>query len=162
MMMLFSFLAMNVRYWLDTEGVMYLFWLLFVLASFVGLVFYHYAFYLTMRDNLPRMVKTKNSVWCAERYRVLVRFVSTLTISFVARLFLFTLYYFEIAVLAGLFWFLYIVLSLSGTALCRGLLCQGNISAVIFFANSTTAVLTYVLIRSRKLLGIPLLDAFGI
>lgn len=140
MMFFFSFMAMYYQYWLDSDGVMFLFWLIFTIFSFFMLAFYHIAFYLTMRDNLPRMVKTKNSVW----------------------LFLFTLYYFEIAVLAGLFWFLYLILNLSGTALCRGSICAGSISAVILFVNSTTALLTWVLIRSRKLLGIPLLDAFGI
>jgi hypothetical protein len=140
MMLVFSFLSMFYPYWLDANGIMYIFWLLFTLASVGGFVYYHIAFYLTMRDNLPRMVKTKNSVW----------------------LFLFTLYYFEIAVLAGLFWFLYLILNLSGTALCRGVGCYSSIRAIVLWVNSTTVVLTWVLIRSRRLLGIPLIDAFGI
>jgi hypothetical protein len=139
-MLVTTFLAMNYLYWLESEGLLFFFWLLFTVASWLALFYYHYAFYLTMRDNLPRMVKTKNSVW----------------------LFLFTLYYFEIAVLAGLFWFLYLVLNVSGTVLCRGPLCLGNLRALVFFVTSSTVVLTAVLIRSRKVLGIPLIDAFGI
>lgn len=57
MMFVFTLLAMNYETWLDSDGLMFLFWLLFTLFSWIGVIFYHYAFYLTMRDNLPRMVK---------------------------------------------------------------------------------------------------------
>jgi hypothetical protein len=70
---------MNYKFWLDTSGVSFLFWLLWALALFAGFAFYSGAFYLTLRDNLPRNVKVKSGTW----------------------LFLFTLYFFEVAVMSG-------------------------------------------------------------
>eukprot|EP01128_Nolandella_sp_AFSM9_P002544 TRINITY_DN1290_c0_g1_i2.p1 TRINITY_DN1290_c0_g1~~TRINITY_DN1290_c0_g1_i2.p1 ORF type:complete len:165 (-),score=8.29 TRINITY_DN1290_c0_g1_i2:85-579(-) len=136
----FSMGFFNYSWLLDSEGIFYVFWLVLVLLFLVGLVYYTVAFYLTLRDNIPRMVKTKNTVW----------------------LFVFTLVFFEGLVMTGLFWLIYFILSLASTPLCYDPLCYGSVLGVFMWINIITSVCLYVLIRSRRLLGIPILDTFGL
>lgn len=140
MILVFSFGFFNYPYLLDSSGIFWMFWFITVLAFFAGLVHYSVAFYLTLRDNIPRMVKTKNTVW----------------------LFVFTLVFFEGLVMAGLFWLIYVILWYAQTPLCFQPLCTGSVTGLFMWINIVSAICTIVLVRSRRLLGIPILDTFGL
>eukprot|EP01124_Arcella_intermedia_P025759 TRINITY_DN4683_c0_g1_i1.p1 TRINITY_DN4683_c0_g1~~TRINITY_DN4683_c0_g1_i1.p1 ORF type:complete len:180 (-),score=21.88 TRINITY_DN4683_c0_g1_i1:71-610(-) len=106
---------------------------------FLALAHYITAFFLSLRDNVPRFVKTKNNVG----------------------LFLFTLVFFEASVMAALFWFLYLIFWFSSTTLCAGVLCSGLIGGVFGWVNVLAGVTLVVLLRNKRTLGITLSDAFG-
>lgn len=76
-------------------------------------------------------------------------------------LFLFTLLFFETAILCFLFWFLAIALWLTSTPLCSGTLCSGLLGGLFAYVNVLSAICAIVVIRARRM-GISLLDAFGL
>eukprot|EP01130_Rhizamoeba_saxonica_P010605 TRINITY_DN4362_c0_g1_i1.p1 TRINITY_DN4362_c0_g1~~TRINITY_DN4362_c0_g1_i1.p1 ORF type:complete len:182 (+),score=5.62 TRINITY_DN4362_c0_g1_i1:49-594(+) len=141
MLFVFSIFGCMYNYWWDTEGFFSTaFWGLFSIFSFLSMVYFTVAFYLSIRDNLPRLVKLKHSMG----------------------LFLFTLLFFEGLVMCFLFWFLYIVLSFAGTPLCYADFCTGLISGLFYYVNSITIICSIVLYRVRGTLGISISDAFGL
>lgn len=120
-----------------------LLWLVGALPLFALTIYYNAAFYLTVRDNLPRVVKTKNTTWTL----------------------LFTLFYFEVGVLAVLMWSIFLVTTLYGTqgpSFCSTSLCTGAVYGLGLFATSSTTIVTYVLFRTNKYLGISLIDSLGL
>jgi len=77
-------------------------------------------------------------------------------------LFLFTLLFFEAAVMTVLFWFLYGALRATDTPLCKSLFCTGLISGMFGWINILTMINIAVVWHSRRNLGISLVDAFGL
>lgn len=124
----------------DTHGlyrfVCYLwnfFWLL--AAPYFG-----YAFFLSLKDNIPKMVTTKNAVG----------------------LFMFTLLFFESAILSGLFFILGFVLHLTDTELCSSAFCHGMIWSLFFNILSLTIISSGVIYHSKINLGIGVFETFGL
>mmetsp|Transcript_9293 Transcript_9293/g.10277 ORF Transcript_9293/g.10277 Transcript_9293/m.10277 type:complete len:188 (-) Transcript_9293:76-639(-) len=116
------------------------FFMIPVIFNVICFIYFTTALYLSLRDNLPKMVSKKNSMG----------------------LFLFTLLFFEAGVMTLLFWVLYLVLTATDTPLCRSLLCSGILSGVFGWINILTLINIAVLWHSRRNLGISLVDAFGI
>lgn len=111
-----------------------------MLGSWIGFIYFGAAFYITLKDNLPRMVRDKNNLG----------------------LFLFTLLTFESIVMALLFWFLYVLLSFVGTTICGSHFCAGSLTGVVAYINVLAVTCSVVVARSYKLLGIAVSDAFGL
>lgn len=102
--------------------------------------YFGYAFFLSLKDNIPKMVTTKNAVG----------------------LFMFTLLFFEAAILCGLFCILGFVLHLSDTELCSSAFCTGMISALFFNIMSLTLISSAVIYHSKFNLGIGVFETFGL
>lgn len=140
MLLTFSILSFSYDFWLEqTTGYTFIIFLTLVIVFFLCLIFFVFAFYITVRDNLPRLVKTKNT----------------------PGLFAYTLVFFEALVLQILLWILYLVLKISGAKLCTGFLCSGIITGIFIFVNIVAGICEFVLARTRKFFGIGFLESFG-
>ena len=95
---------------------------------------------LSLRDNLPHMVRTKNAIG----------------------LFLFTLLFAEASILCVLFWFLGGALWLANTPLCSSAACGGVVNGLFAYVNILTGLCVGVVVYSKRVLGIGILDAFGL
>eukprot|EP01120_Amphizonella_sp_Union-15-10_P006498 TRINITY_DN2101_c0_g1_i1.p1 TRINITY_DN2101_c0_g1~~TRINITY_DN2101_c0_g1_i1.p1 ORF type:complete len:188 (-),score=12.17 TRINITY_DN2101_c0_g1_i1:27-590(-) len=112
----------------------------FCAFNILAFIYFTLALYLSLKDNLPRMVSKKNSMG----------------------LFLFTLLFFEAGVMTVLFWFLWGVLRATETPLCKSLFCSGLLSGLFAWINVLTFINIAVVWHSRANLGISLADAFGV
>jgi len=101
--------------------------------------YFYVALFLSLKDNIPRMVSLKNSIG----------------------LFMFTLLFFEFVVLAFIFWIVYVVLSYFNTPICQSFFCTGLMTGLVAYINLVSAICLLVVIRSWKYLGIAWQDAFG-
>jgi hypothetical protein len=110
-----------------------LFWL-------VASPYFGYAFFLSLKDNIPKMVTTKNAVG----------------------LFMFTLLFFESAILCGLFFILGFVLHLTDTELCTSAFCSGMIWALFSNIIALTLISSAVIYHSKVNLGIGVFETFGL
>lgn len=102
--------------------------------------YFGYAFFLSLKENVPKMVTTKNAVG----------------------LFMFTLLFFESAILFGLFFILGFVLHLTDTELCSSAFCHGLIRSLFFNIGALTAISTGVIIHAKRNLGIGVFETFGL
>eukprot|EP00029_Vermamoeba_vermiformis_P002136 TRINITY_DN12523_c0_g1_i1.p1 TRINITY_DN12523_c0_g1~~TRINITY_DN12523_c0_g1_i1.p1 ORF type:complete len:188 (-),score=49.12 TRINITY_DN12523_c0_g1_i1:92-655(-) len=139
-LLIFTLFALLYRWMLNTTGFFFLVNLIWEIVSWVGMIYFTVALFLSVRDNLPKMVSTKNSVG----------------------LFVFTLLFFEFGIMCVLFWFLYFALSIAGTPMCRSDFCSGTISGFFIYVNIIAVICIAVVVRARKNLGIGFLDAFNI
>jgi len=135
----FSVLALCYNYWLDTTGYLWVAGMIWSSISFIGLAYFMWGLYRSLRENIPRMVKTKHA----------------------NGLFIFTLVFFEALVMSTLSWALYLLLLFLDSRLCFGYLCNGILSGCVFFVNLVTIICITVLARSRTKLGISIGDLFG-
>jgi hypothetical protein len=135
----FSINAWLWRWMLNTRGFFFLVFLVWELLSWVAYIYFSLAFYLSVRDNLPKMVSTKNTVG----------------------LFIFTIVFFETVVMAVLFWLLYGVLSWVNAPMCHSDFCTGFITGLFLFVNEIALVCVLVTVRARRNLGIGFLDTFN-
>lgn len=102
--------------------------------------YYGVAFFLSLKDNIPKMVTTKNAVG----------------------LFMFTLLFFESAILFGLFFILGFVLHLTDTELCTTAFCHGMIWALFFNIGALCCISSAVIYHSKRNLGIGVFETFGL
>lgn len=102
--------------------------------------YFGYAFFLSLKDNVPKMVTTKNAVG----------------------LFMFTLLFFESAILFGLFFILGFVLHLTDTELCSSALCHGLIRSLFFNIGALTCISSGVIWHAKFNLGIGVFETFGL
>jgi len=105
-------------------------------------IYWTVAFYLSLRDIIPRMVKSKSKFG----------------------LFWITLMFFEASVLSIVMWLVALVVYYTDTWVC-GLYeyaCQGLLRGFFTFANVIFALMTIVLLQVKRKLGIGFKDSFGL
>lgn len=124
----------------DTVGFFRFLCYLWNLLWLVAAPYFGYALFLSLKDNVPKMVTTKNAVG----------------------LFMFTLLFFESAILSGLFFILGFVLHLTDTELCSSAFCSGMIWALFFNICALTGISTAVIYHSKVNLGIGVFETFGL
>eukprot|EP01125_Pyxidicula_operculata_P001017 TRINITY_DN108_c3_g1_i3.p1 TRINITY_DN108_c3_g1~~TRINITY_DN108_c3_g1_i3.p1 ORF type:complete len:209 (-),score=10.04 TRINITY_DN108_c3_g1_i3:33-659(-) len=140
LLFLFTILVTSTNYWLDTTGFSWIFSIFMVVFFWIVFLYILAAFFISVKDNVPRMVKTKHTIG----------------------LFLYTLLFFESLVMSILFWILYAMLWFLNSRLCTGLLCHGLVSGIVIYANILFVICFIVLVRSKRSLGISISDAFGV
>ena len=142
---IFSFLcslaAFSYDYMLSSDYLLWdifgIFWLVF---SWILYLYFLRAFYVTLRDNIPRFVQKK----------------------YQPGLFSFTLMFFEVFVMSILFWFLWIILSFTNSRVCWSSLCSGIIIGGFVWVNVMASLGIATILRCKKNFGITIAEAFGI